>query len=455
VSQLSDLAAGGTVRTVRLMACLPDGRLIGKYVSATHLLEMLPTGPNVADIVFGLDVDNDPFVTAWSTWRGELAELYLAPDMATLVVDPRTDGMATVICSFVLPDGSPIPECPRGMAQRLLTQLADRGFTMRAGFEIEFNAFEESVAEARGRGYRDLTPLGGNVRSMYSTTKSLLVVRFMDALTRRLDQLGLHWESWMDEGGTGQFELNLEPDEALRTVDHATLARLAIREVAEEMGHCVTFMAKWHPTEWGGGLHCNHSLWVGDTSAFYDESCDDNRSTTFRHWVGGLMETMAGAQAVFAPNVNSYRRLVELAGSPTTVTWSGDNKTTSLRAMARTPGSARAEHRAPGADSNLYLVMAVVLAGGMAGLDEAIEPPPPCAEMAWGLPAEDPKLPRSLMAATEAFRSDHRLAAGLGAEFVDFWAGTRKWEWLAFHTTGGDPDSPLTDWELNRYFERV
>ncbi|HJO07950.1 MAG TPA: hypothetical protein QGG37_11510, partial [Chloroflexota bacterium] len=99
---------------------------------------------------------------------------------------------------------SPIPECPRGMVQRLLTQLADRGFTMRAGFEIEFNAFEESITEARGHGYRDLTPLGGNVRSIYSTTKSLSVVRFMDALTRRLDQLGLHWESWMDEGGTGQ-----------------------------------------------------------------------------------------------------------------------------------------------------------------------------------------------------------------------------------------------------------
>ncbi|MCP3909608.1 MAG: glutamine synthetase [Actinomycetia bacterium] len=80
---------------------------------------------------------------------------------------------------------------------------------MRAGFEIEFNAFEESLTTAR-----------------------------------RLDQLGLHWESWLDEGGTGQFELNLEPAEALATADAVTQARVAIREVAEEQGHCVTFMAK-------------------------------------------------------------------------------------------------------------------------------------------------------------------------------------------------------------------
>ncbi len=394
-------------------------------------------------------------VTSFSSWRGELAELNLEPDLDTLFVDPRLDGLATVLCNFVLPDRTPIPECPRGLLQRLLGELAERGYTMKAGFEIEFNAFEESFAVARQAGYRNLTPLGGDVKTAYSTTRPLVVVRFMDAITRRLELLGLHWESWLDEGGTGQFELNLEHDEALRVADQVTLTRLAIKEVAEEEGHCVTFMAKWHPSEWGGGLHCNHSLWADGTSAFHDAAGEQGRSDTFRHWIGGVIATMKGAQSIFAPNINSYRRLVDLSGSPTTVTWSGDNKTTAMRAMSRSPGSARAELRTPGADANPYLVLATALAGGIAGLDEALEPPAPFDGMAWALPDDELLLPRSITAALAELRSDPRLVAALGSDFVDYWTGTQEWEWLTFHTRGGDPDSRLTDWELRRYFERV
>ena len=454
--QLDRAIADHGVRTVRLMANLPDGRLIGKYVAATHLAEMLPDVPNVADIMFGLDVDNEPNPMTPPGWRGNLAELYLEPDFDTLAVDPRLPGLASVLCCFVLGDGSAIPECPRGQVRRLLGELADRGFSMKAGYEVEFNAFEENLAVARRTGYRGLTPLGGHPASAYSVTKTLPAVRFMDAVTRRLDDLGIHWESWLDEGGAGQFELNLEPDDALRTADNITRTRLVLKEVAEEMGHTITFMAKWNPDQWGGGLHFNHSLWRGDRSAFYDAGAEDNRSDVYRHWLGGLMATMRGATAIGQPNINSYRRFVELAGSPTTVTWSGDNKTTSMRAMAASPGSARAELRTPGSDANVYLVMAAALAGGIAGLDEQIQPPPPFVGNAWGLPASDGlALPASIRAAAAALGADHRLRANLGDAFVDYWIGMLDWEWLAFHTGGGDPDAELTDWELSRYFERV
>ncbi|MEM9464348.1 MAG: glutamine synthetase family protein [Actinomycetota bacterium] len=454
--ELARAIADHGVRTVRLMANMPDGRLVGKYIAATHLAEMLPSLPNVADVTFGLDVDNEPNVMTPSTWRGNLAELYLQPDVSTLVVDPRLPDLASVLCCFVLADGTAIPECPRGMVIRLLDELTDRGFAMRAGFEVEFNAFEESIAVARRRGYRGLTPLGGHPNSAYSVTKSLPAVRFMDAVTRRLDDLGIHWESWLDEGGAGQFELNLEPDDALRTADNITRTRLALREVAEEQGHCVTFMAKWHPDQWGGGLHLNHSLWRDTESAFFDPTAPDNRSDTYRNWIGGLVATMRGATALAQPNINSYRRFVELAGSPTTVTWSGDNKTTSMRAMAQSAGSARAELRTPGSDANHYLVMAAALAGGISGLDERLEPPPPFEGSAWGLPPEDGlQLPNSIRRASAALDTDDRLRARFGDAFVDYWIGMLEWEWLSFHTTGGDPDLELTEWELNRYFERV
>lgn len=453
--RLAQLVADGAVRTVRLIAAMPDGRLIGKYLSASHLVEMWPNRPNVSDIVFGLDRANQPQVTRWEAWRGEMAELYLAPDLDTLMVDPRLDGMATVLCDFVLNDG-PIPECPRSQVRRLLGELSAQGLWMKAGFEIEFTAFEESISVARRLGYRNLTPLGGDLASAYSVTKTKPVLRFMDAVTRRLDQLGLHWESWLDEAGNGQFELNLEPAEALRTADSVTLTKMALREVAEEQGHCVTFMAKWHADHFGGGLHLNHSLWRDEESVFHDPDQPDSRSEIYRHWIGGVMATMRAAQLFSYPNVNSYRRIVELAGAPTTVTWGGDNKTTAMRAMSQSPGAARAELRIPGADSNPYLVMAATLAGGLAGLDEMIEPPPPFDGMAWALPPEDGlNLAPSITAAADALDADVRLRGWLGTELVDHWVGQGRGEWLAFHTTGGDPDSPLSDWELKRYFENV
>lgn len=444
------------VRTVRLMATLPDGRLIGKYVAAGYLGATLPGLPTISDIALALDVDNEPNVMTPPAWRGALADVSLRPDLDTLVVDPRLPGLASVLCDVVLHDGVAIPECPRSAVQRLLGRLDERGLTMRAGYEIEFTAFEEDLDTVRRRRYRGLTPLGGHPHSTYSVTKPLGAVRFMDAVTRRLDDLGIAWESWLDEGGAGQFELNLEPAEALRTADNVTRARLALREVAEESGHSVTFMAKWHAEQWGGGLHFNHSLWRGDESAFFAPDAWDHRSEEYRHWIGGLMATMRGATAVGQPNINSYRRFVELEGSPTTATWGGDNKTTGMRAMAVTAKSARIELRTPGADANHYLVMAAALAGGLAGLDERLEPPAPFEGNAWGLPPSDGlALPSSIRAAAAALNEDLRLRAGLGDDFVDFWIGMLDWEWLAFHTTGGDPDEQLTDWELHRYFERV
>ena len=100
--------------------------------------------------------------------------------------------------------------------------------------------------------------------------------------------------------------------------------------------------------------------------------------------------------------------------------------------------------------------MAAALAGGLAGLTEQLDPPAPFDGNAWGLPPEDGlALPKSIRTASSALRGDDRLRQWLGDDFVEFWAGSQDWEWFAFHTTGGDPDVALSDWELRRYFERV
>jgi glutamine synthetase len=124
--------------------------------------------------------------------------------------------------------------------------------------------------------------------------------------------------------------------------------------------------------------------------------------------------------------------------------------------VTRHPQYSRIEYRTPGADSNAYLVAAAVLGAGLYGVVNGVEPPAPFVGMAWCNPSGTEALPHTISRAADALAADKALAAVLGQEFVDYWIGTRRWEWLAFHTMGGgDPDCGITDWELNRYFELV
>jgi glutamine synthetase len=165
---------------------------------------------------------------------------------------------------------------------------------------------------------------------------------------------------------------------------------------------------------------------------------------------------MPGALSILAPTVNSYRRMVGFAAAPTTPTWGEENKSTGLRVISRSEKLARVEHRVASADVNVYLALAVILAGGLAGIQGAIEPPPEHHELAWGGPPGSAQLPSSISSAAAELENDKLLTDVLGEVFVDYWLHSRRWEWLMFHTGGGDAEATnVTDWELDRYFELV
>ena len=137
------------------------------------------------------------------------------------------------------------------------------------------------------------------------------------------------------------------------------------------------------------------------------------------------------------------------------MTWGAGNKSAALRTITREPGSSRIEHRVPAGDSNVYLAIAATLAGAIVGIEDALDPPPPYEGMAWALPeGTTPKLPASLPSAAAALRADARLTEVLGQDVVDYWLGSREWEWMIFNTGGGDPDE-IGEFELKRYFEQV
>jgi glutamine synthetase len=436
------------IRQVRVEGTNLEGSFIGKVVSPAKFLSGLTSGFAFADVAFGLDMSNVPqFGFAMPDWRGDLLDIYLHVDPDTLI--EWAPGLASVMGDFRKDDGEPISACPRATLRRITQDLAGLGYDTLVAVEIEASVFEESIHEARAKGYRDLTPLGGTAGSCYHLAKSADWVQYMRTVVERLDELGIPWEAYNDEAAAGQVEFNITPADPVTTADYWARTRQVMREVAFDLGRTVTFMAKYS-NEYGQASHLNVSLQRDGHNAFFAE---DGPSELMDEFIGGLMATLAPATSFALPMITSYRRLVDLDGPPTTLTWGIANKSAAVRAVVGHEKYSRVEYRTPGADSNVYLVLAAILAGGIAGMKNHIAAPPPFQDMAWCLPEGVERIPDTLSKATAALRADTLLADVMGQDLIDYWAGTREWEWLQFHTAGGEPDVGLTQWESDRYFE--
>jgi len=444
------------IRTVRLETISLDGVMTGKYVAVNKFLSGIQDGYAFCDVIFGVDLSNEPqFGFNSGEWRGEMGDIFLRPDVATLVVDPCEPGLAAVICDVTDRGGRPLPTCARSALRTQVQALEDLGYTIKAAIEIEATVFDDHIRDARDRGFRGLSPLGGDAGPLYVLGRPVEFNRYMHAVSARLDAMGIPWEGWCDESAPGQIEFNLPPAPALIAVDHYCRVKAVMRQVAYEQGRSVTFMARWSDDYYGQGSHINLSLYTQDGNAFYNVDTISEPSPIMRQFVAGVLATTAAAASFSFPTINSYRRIQELNGPPTTITWGVENKSTAIRAICRDEKQSRLEYRLPSSDANLYLAFAALIAGGRHGLEDGLEPPTACDVMAWALPDGVERLPTDLFQATEQLRDDTELTKRLGSDLVDYWMGTRRWEWISFHTGGGDPANGVSDWELKRYFELV
>ena len=164
------------------------------------------------------------------------------------------------------------------------------------------------------------------------------------------------------------------------------LFKAGAKEIAQQHGIMASFMAKWDAKLPGCSGHVHQSLWDKDKkqNLFYDESADDGMSALMRSYVAGQLQCLPHILPMYAPTVNSYKRLTEGAWAPTTATWGADNRTTALRTLAGGKKSTRLETRVPGSDVNPYLAMAACLASGLYGIRHQLtldQPPPRAAVM--------------------------------------------------------------------------
>lgn len=448
-SQIQQWLEDNRITSVQIQATNLDGMFLGKTLAPEKFLSGLTQGFPFADVVFGNDIGGFPVLgMAFPSWRGELEDIFLRVDLGTLVV--WRPGVAAVIGDFWTKEGTPVSVCPRNLLRQVVDRAAASGFSIRAAVEIEATIFEESIQDARAKNFQELTPLGGRAGAAYVLAKSSDWREYMEAVEGRLREIGIGWEAWNDEAAVGQIEINVAVGEIVDVADRWARTRQVMREVAYDLGRTVTFMAKWSDA-WGQASHINISLVANDANAFYSP---DGVSDTMRTFIGGVMAAMPGTSSIALPFITSYRRIVPLEGPPTTITWGHHNKSTAVRAVTGHPAYSRIEYRLPGSDSNIYLVAAAVAGAGVYGVEHDVEPPEAFVGSAWGIPpGYADSVPTSITQAAAALEADKVLPEVLGEEFVTYWLGTRRWEWLAFHTMGGEPDVGLTAWESARYFE--
>jgi glutamine synthetase len=259
---------------------------------------------------------------------------------------------------------------------------------------------------------------------------------------------GLRWEAVKGECNRGQQELGFSYDEALVTCDNHGIYKNGAKEIADQHGKCLTFMAKYDERE-GNSCHIHMSLRsLDDSAVLADEDQPLGMSQTFRSFLAGQLATLRELTLFYAPNINSYKRFADRSFAPTVVAWGLDNRTCALRIVGH-GDSVRVECRVPGGDVNQYLAVAALIAGGLHGIEHDLQLPQPYAGNAYQS-AEDgdtERLPGTLAEAATLFDASAVARQAFGEDVVSHYVNNARVEVAAF-------EAAVTDWERVRGFER-
>ena len=241
---------------------------------------------------------------------------------------------------------------------------------------------------------------------------------------------GIPATSMISEYGAGQFEINLQhQDDALAAADHAALLRRAVQGVSRALGYDASFMSKPFAAESGSGLHLHLCLRDADGNNAFAAGTE-GADALLANAVGGLQATMAEAMALFAPNINVYRRFQPDEFVPVTRDWGDNNRSVAFRIPPSDAANRRIEHRVAGAEANPYLVTAAVLAGVHHGIVNRLDPGPRHGGNAGA--ALDEQLPLTLWRALDALRGAAILPGYLGEDYPRIYAAVKQAEFDAF-----------------------
>ena len=358
-------------------------------------------------------------------------DMHLRPDPTTVRIVPwATDPTAQVIHDCYDRKGTLVPFAPRSVLKRVADLYAAEGWQPIVAPELEFYL----VARNPDPDLPLKPPVGRSGRSETSRQAySIDAVNEFDPLFEEVydycDKMELNVDTLIHEIGAGQMEINFFHAAPLGLADEVFFFKRTLREAALNHDMFATFMAKPIAGEPGSAMHIHQSVIDSRTGRNLFSNPDGSPSQEFFWFIGGLQKHIPSAMAIFAPYVNSYRRLARNSAAPINIQWGTDNRTVGIRSPVADAEARRVENRVIGADANPYVAFAATLACGYLGIKNRIEPMPECTGDAY---EGDYELPRSLGEALTLLRRDTELAQVLGESFVTVYAEIKEVEHAEF-----------------------
>lgn len=425
-----------SLSTIRIAACDLNGQMRGKRLPADMAGKLgngsarMPLSALNVDI-WGRDIENSPLVFETGDADG-----ILMPTSRSAVPMPWL-ARETALVPMVMhnEDGSPFMGDPRNVLEHVLERYTERGWTVIAATEMEFNLVDATGAAPRP----PVNPLTGRVLDQQSVL-SLAELDAFDAFFTDLYDgaaaMGIPAQAAISEAGLCQFEVNLNHQDALTAADDAWLFKALVYGTARKHGFAATFMAKPFGDEAGNGMHVHFSVIDAEGNNIFNDGTEEG-SDLLRHAVAGCLAAMPASTLIFAPNVNSYNRLVPSAHAPTGAAWGYENRTSAIRIPGGAAAGRRIEHRVAGGDINPYLMLATVLGAALIGIEDAMQPPAPITGNAYEI--EDLlQLAPDWGAAIDTFEADPLIARILPAMLIRNLVSTKRQELAEFATRPAD-----------------
>jgi glutamine synthetase len=395
-----------------------------KFTSNTSLA--LPSAVFMATISGSYPEDGHGF-----SYPEDDGDLKLMPDLSTLSVVPwESDPTAQVICDLVNKDGEAVEFTPRNVLKRVIAAYSKKGLKPVVAPEIEFYLVKKNPDPD----YPLTPPVGRSGRAIgggqgYSIAGVNEFDELIDDIYHFSEGQGLEIDTLIHEEGAAQLEINLRHGDPIELADQVFLFKRTIREAALKHDMYATFMAKPIQGQPGSAMHIHQSIIDKKTGRNVFSNPDGTESEAFRHFIGGMQKHVPASLVMFAPYVNSYRRLTPAASAPVNVKWGYDNRTTAVRVPRSDPAARRVENRIPSSDANPYLALAASLACGLLGMNNRIEPDAPASTTVNDNLIE---LPRGLIEATLLFEQDKDLIGMLGQSFAITYAAIKRAEFETF-----------------------
>ena len=409
------------------------GVLRSKLVPAHAIKEMQTAGAGFAGFA------------AWLDMSPADSDMFGIPDPDSLIQLPWNKEVGW-LASDLWMNGKPVEASPRVMLKNQIKKLKKQNLTMKSGVECEYFLISpdgNSIADPR------------DTQSKPCYDQSALMRRY-DLIKEICDcMIEMGWGPYQNdhEDANGQFEMNWDYDDCLKTADRHTFFKYMVKTLAEKHGLRATFMPKPFENLTGNGCHAHISVWDKKKNKFLDKSDKLGLSKMAYNFLGGVIKNASSLSAFFNPTINSYRRINApptksgASWSPSSISYTGNNRTH----MIRIPDPGRFELRLMDGSANPYLLQASVLAAGLYGLKNKIDPGEPLTcnmYTDYEKYPNLPKLPNELQDSLELLKNNNEMSEAFGEETINSYIKLRNSEIKEFNNKEKfDKSKPVTKWE--------